>query len=174
MNAIWTLAINYLKNNKKRTYILSICILISTIFITTLLLLIDSYKECMISSVREDANWEVGYTSITYEEACTIEKYDNAKEISVMYNLGNYGDKKDIYNINSNIIGFDNNAMKNLVRNNIISGRLPENDKEVVCDENSKFEIGDKIEQKLEDGSIKEYEVVGKITGFNLPIYNSN
>lgn len=174
MNAIWTLAINYLKNNKKRTYILSICILISTIFITTLLLLIDSYKECMISSVRRDANWEVGYTSITYEEACTIEKYDNAKEISVMYNLGNYGDKKDIYNINSNIIGFDNNAMKNLVRNNIISGRLPENDKEVVCDENSKFEIGDKIEQKLEDGSIKEYEVVGKITGFNLPIYNSN
>ena len=71
------LAISYLKSNKKKTLITAICILISTVLITTILLLIDSYKEYMINSERNKANWEVAYSGITYEEACTIEKHSN-------------------------------------------------------------------------------------------------
>ena len=52
MGVSWKLALNYLKNNKKRTFI-------STILITTILLLIDSYREYMINSERARGNWEV-------------------------------------------------------------------------------------------------------------------
>ena len=66
MGVAWKLAINYLKSNKKRAFIIGICILISTILITTMLLLIDSYREYKITSVRNQANWEVAYSGITY------------------------------------------------------------------------------------------------------------
>ena len=59
MGVSWKLALNYLKNNKKRSLIISICILISTVLITTILLLLDSYKEYMITSERAKGNWEV-------------------------------------------------------------------------------------------------------------------
>ena len=145
MGVSWKLALNYLKNNKKRTYILSACILISTILITTMLLLIDSYRECQISSIRKKANWEVGYNGITYEEACTLEKHTNVKEISVIYDKGVIKTESSIHlnNINIDIsmklVGYDNNALKNLVKNNVIEGRLPENSSEIVCDEIPKF-----------------------------------
>ena len=69
MGVSWKLAINYLRGNRKRTFVLSTCIIISTILITTILLLIESYKECQITNIRNMANWEVGYSEITYEEA---------------------------------------------------------------------------------------------------------
>ena len=88
MGVAWKLAINYLKSNRKRVFLVSSCILISTILITTILLLIESYRECMIASARNDENWEVGYNGITYEEACTIEKHNNVKEISIIRDMG--------------------------------------------------------------------------------------
>ncbi len=58
MGVSWKLAINYLRSNRKRTFVLSTCIIISTILITTILLLIESYKECQITNIRNMANWE--------------------------------------------------------------------------------------------------------------------
>lgn len=181
MGVSWKLALNYLKNNKKRTYILSACILISTILITTMLLLIDSYRECQISSIRKKANWEVGYNGITYEEACTLEKHTNVKEISVIYDKGVIKTESSIHlnNINIDIsmklVGYDNNALKNLVKNNVIEGRLPENSSEIVCDENiGNFKIGEILTQKLDNGETKEYTIVGKINGMNIPSYSSD
>ncbi len=172
MGVALKLAINYLKANKKRTIIITTCILISTILITTILLLIDSYWEYMINAVRNVSNWEVSYNGITYEEACTIEKHSNVKEISVMMFLGKYeGD--DEYQINTNIYGFDENAMKNHVQNNLTEGRLPQNASEVVCDQsNENYSIGDVITQKLENDDVEQYTVVGKIEGYYLPIFN--
>lgn len=59
MGVSWKLGFNYLKNNKKRAIIIGTCILISTILITTILLLINSYREYKITQVRNLANWEV-------------------------------------------------------------------------------------------------------------------
>ena len=181
MGVSWKLALNYLKNNKKRTYILSACIIISTILITAILLLIDSYRECQISSIRQKANWEVGYNGITYEEACTLEKHTNVKEISVICDKGIIKSESNINLNNINIdtsmklVGYDNNALKNLVKNNITEGRLPENSSEIVCDENIvDFKTGETITQKLENGETKEYVIVGKINGMNIPSYSSD
>lgn len=177
MGVAWKLAINYLKSNKKRAFIIGLCILISTILITTMLLLIDSYREYKITSVRNQANWEVAYSGITYEEACTIEKHSNVKQISVISNLGEFEGKSEYgYNVPHMIMGYDQNALNNLIKNNLTSGRLPENSSEALCDENTnEYEIGDVITQILEDGTQKEYMIVGKIWGYGIiPSYNEN
>lgn len=59
MGVSWKLGLNYIKNNKKRAIVIGVCILISTILITTILLLINSYREYMITKVRNNGNWEV-------------------------------------------------------------------------------------------------------------------
>lgn len=61
MGVTWKLALNYLKNNKKRSSIIAICIMISTVLVTTILLLINSYREYMIAGERKDENWEVRF-----------------------------------------------------------------------------------------------------------------
>lgn len=158
MGVSWKLAINYLRSNRKRTFVLSTCIIISTILITTILLLIESYKECQITNIRNMANWEVGYSEITYEEACLIEKHYNVKEISIIRNLEN-----------SNIMYLDKNALNNFAKNNLVSGRLPEKNNEVICDEY----IGHDIGETIKDGE-QNYTVVGLIKGINLPFNNLN
>ena len=158
MGVSWKLAINYLRGNRKRTFVLSTCIIISTILITTILLLIESYKECQITNIRNMANWEVGYSEITYEEACLIEKHYNVKEISIIRNLEN-----------SNIMYLDKNALNNFAKNNLVSGRLPEKNNEVICDEY----IGHDIGETIKDGE-QNYTVVGLIKGINLPFNNLN
>lgn len=170
MGVTWKLALNYLRNNKKRAFIIGICILISTILITAVLLLISSYKEYRITQARNEGNWEVGFRNITYEEACIIEKHDNVKEISVMHNLGSYKNinNTDAYYISPSILGCDENTMKNLVKNNLYYGRMPENSNEVMINSNNNLDkVGDTLVQTLENGENKEYTVVGIMYSYN-------
>lgn len=107
-----------------------------------------------------------GYKDITYDEACTIEKHSNVKEISVMRDLGSFNastGKREYFQL-AHIIGYDQNAMKNLAENNLVEGRLPQNTEEVLIEYgNTMEEIGDVITQTLENGETKEYTVVGII-----------
>ena len=111
-----------------------------------------------------------GYNDITYQEACTIEKHSNVKEISVMRDLGNFNastGKREYFQL-AHIIGYDQNAMKNLAENNLVEGRLPQNTEEVLIEYgNTMEEIGDVITQTLENGETKEYTVVGIIDPYN-------
>ena len=59
MGVSWKLAINYLKNIKKRSSIIGICIFVTTVLITTVLLLLNSYQEYRIAEERKVGNWEV-------------------------------------------------------------------------------------------------------------------
>lgn len=110
-----------------------------------------------------------GFNNITYEEACLIEDHSNVKEISIMYNMGDYQNLngEDIYN-DYYIIGCDTNAINNLVKNHLVDGKLPENSNEVVINiNNSSDNIGDTLTQTLKNGEIKEYTVVGKVALYN-------
>ena len=180
MGVTWKLALNYIKNNKKRCFIIGICILISTILITTILLLIDSYREFMIASERYDANWEVGYDEITYEEAQTIEKHSNVKEISIRKQIGEYInekelDEEDYFYMPKYIIGCDQNALNNLVKNRLEEGRLPENSNEVVAvASGNQNQIGDTIILKAENEETKKYTVVGRIANYYNEFFSDN
>ena len=157
MRVSWKLAFNYIKTNKKRTIIMASCILISTALITTILLLMDSYREYVISSERSKGNWEVRYNGITYEEAEIIEKHENVKEISVMSQV----DEVSYEGINMPIAGYDKNALNSLIKNSLVEGRLPKNSNEIIVLDNN-CKIGDKFYSSKE-GVNKEYTVVGVI-----------
>ena len=62
MGISWKLAINYLKHNKKRSSIIGICILVTTILFTVVLILINSYQEYRIAQERMEENWEVRFS----------------------------------------------------------------------------------------------------------------
>ena len=116
-----------------------------------------------------------GYKDITYQEACTIEKHSNVKEISVIHYSGTYKNKTrpNDYQLYSYIVECDENAINNLIKNNLIEGRLPQNSNEVVVDINSSFdEIGDKLVQTIENGEAKEYTVVGILLMILFKTYN--
>lgn len=93
-----------------------------------------------------------------------------------MHPLGRYTnlDNNDAYYVESFVVGFDANAMNNLVKNNLVSGRLPENDTEVVTNSNNFDKIGDTLVQKLENGDMKQYTVVGIIQGYFNNIIEAN
>lgn len=75
--------------------------------------------------------------------------------------------KRDYFQL-AHIIGYDQNAMKNLAENNLVEGRLPQNTEEVLIEYGNTMEdIGDVITQTLENGETKEYTVVGIIEPYN-------
>ena len=75
--------------------------------------------------------------------------------------------KRDYFQL-AHIIGYDQNAMKNLAENNLVEGRFPQNTEEVLIEYGNTMEdIGDVITQTLENGETKEYTVVGIIEPYN-------
>lgn len=154
MNGPFKLAINYIKLHKKNTFAISACVLISTIFITVTLLLIDSYREYMVASERNNGNWEVEYKQITYNDAKRIESHDNVKEISVMSKIDEITTDDIINQIE--IMGYDNNALNNLIKNSLLDGCLPSNSKELIGQIGS-YKIGEKF---ISNKNI-EYTIVG-------------
>lgn len=175
MGVSFKLAINYLKNNKKRTIIMISSLLITTMLITCILLISNSYKALLVSNDRRRENWEIKFEDITFEEAKIIEKRSNIKEISIIYK---YIDK--FIKANNIYIGtfykFDANALKNLLSSKLIEGRLPEKSNEVLINEDSSenFKTGDKFTIN-DNGITREYIVVGIIENTSiLHIGNSN
>ena len=157
------LAVNYLKSNKRKTFISIICILISVVLITMILLLIDTYKAYMLESKRLEGNWEIRYNDITYNEAEMIEKYSNTKEISIIHYLTSEAiSSKEGQKYNIVLNEYDSNALKNLVANYIVEGSLPNNSNEIILSTNFDYVVGDKISIILNDETV-EYTLVGKI-----------
>ena len=91
--------------------------------------------------------------------------------------MGNYKNiiSTDAFFVFPTIVGCDENAINNLIKNNLVDGRLPENSNEVVVDTNNNFDkIGDTLVQTLESGETKEYTVVGKINNYYYGFFNTN
>ena len=86
MDVSFKLAINYLKNNKKRTIIMISSLLITTMLITCILLISNSYKALLVSNDRRRENWEIKFEDITFEEAKIIEKRSNIRKYRLYIN----------------------------------------------------------------------------------------
>ena len=130
-----------------------------TVLFTVLFIVLSSYQDYLINAERAKGNWEFEVSNITYGEAKEIAKNENIKEIACSYNLGkaeelfNY-DPNEMMNVvvKYNIFGYDKNMLKN-ERINILEGRLPENENEIVLSlaKNigiyyNDFVLGDEIE----------------------------
>ncbi len=160
MSVTWKIALNYLKNNKKRTINLIVCVTIATMLILMVLLIIDTYREYLIQNERNNENWEIKYDDITYEEAKIIEKHSNVKEISIIH----LKDKSILNNDDSSnvvLMEYDASAMKNLLQSHLIEGRFPNNNNEILIHKgNGNLQINETARININD-TLVDYKVVG-------------
>ena len=83
-----TLAIEYLKKNKRKNLSAISGIAVATVIIICTLIILFSYQKYAIEVVRGERNYEVEFSNIKYADSKEIEKDKNVKEISVTKDLG--------------------------------------------------------------------------------------
>lgn len=170
MNILGTLSIKSLKLNKKRTISTVIGIILSVALICAASTMFTSFRETLIQETINDSGyWHFSISGIENNKIDELSKSKDIKNIDRINFIG-YSileDSKNVYKPYLRVLSMDESSIKNL-RLNLIEGRLPQNNKEVIISEHIKtngkveLKIGDKLE--LDVGkrmSIDGYELSG-------------
>ncbi|KOP68214.1 cell division protein FtsX [Bacillus sp. FJAT-18019] len=165
MNIVYKLTIRNLKQNKKRTLVTIIGVIISVAMVTAVATLAFSFSDLMIrQTIADRGEWHVQYQGVTKEQLGAIQGDDRTKTVAITRDLG-YAPLEGGQNPNKpylfikeyNAQGFSQFQVE------LSKGRLPQTDKEVVISEpvatnaKVKYEIGDHISlrvgERIEQGS---------------------
>ena len=162
MKNILELATKELKSSKKMVIAMIVGIVIVTILINSITTLALSYQEYIVNLSRSEENWEVRIENVPYRDVEVIEKNENIKEISLVKDLGiseeSYSEWfTDLLHVKE----YDENALKNL-NIKLKKGRLPQNTKEIIVNEDMTFEVGDTIDTTINNKKYS-YQIVGLI-----------
>ena len=162
MKNILELAIKELKSSKKMVIAMIVGIVIVTILINSITTLALSYQEYIVNLSRSKENWEAKIENVPYRDVEVIEKSENVKQISIVKDLGiseeSYSEWfTDLLHIKE----YDGNALKNL-EIKLKKGRLPQNTKEIIVNEDMTFEVGDTIDTTINNKKYS-YQIVGLI-----------
>ncbi|OBZ09049.1 cell division protein FtsX [Bacillus sp. FJAT-27264] len=153
MNIVNTLTLRHLKQNKRRTLVTIIGVIISVAMVTAVATFVFSFSNLMIrQTIAERGEWHVQYQDVTKEQLAAIRADDATKTVAVTGDLG-YAllergqDPNKPYLI---IKEYDAQAFAQFPIG-LSKGRLPKSDKEVVISEavatnaKVKYEIGDHL-----------------------------
>ena len=181
MNIVHSIAIKNLKKNKKRTISTIIGIIFSVTLICFVSTLLLSLQTSMINTIKETiGNYHIDIGELSMAEAQVIEENLSGKidtvGISQIIGAGNF-ETKNPSKLGIMVEGYNDIALDNR-EIQLIEGRLPENDKEIVISEylvnnaQEKIGLGSKIELNVEkvklgdnDGyRFQDYDGTEKIT----------
>ena len=162
MKNILELATKELKSSKKMVIAMIVGIVIVTILINSITTLALSYQEYIVNLSRSKENWEAKIENVPYRDVEVIEKNENIKQISIVKDLGiseeSYSEWfTDLLHIKE----YDENALKNL-EIKLKKGRLPQNTKEIIVNEDMTFEVGDTIDTTINNKKYS-FQIVGLI-----------
>lgn len=117
----------------------------------TVLILLSSYQEYMVNTIRNEGDWEARFSNIKYSEALQIEKNENIENISLSYRIGTTDNvsKNDFVQIKFDVRGYNKNALKN-AQIYVTEGRLPEKENEVIV--SMQTDLNYCLEEKIEVG----------------------
>ncbi len=164
MNILNKLTIKHLKMNKKRTIVTIIGIILSTALMTGIGLLLSIFRESMIEEVIDTkGDYNVRIDDVDYNKIdiiknnVYIKKYITREYIGYSKELRE--EKEKFY---YKLYGISKEYMKHL---NIIKGRMPENDNEIIVPsyltkEVDNLEIGNSIILNLGDRYINDEKVI--------------
>jgi putative ABC transport system permease protein len=153
MNIIHKLTIRHLKENKRRTLVTIIGVIISVAMITAVATLGVSFLDLMKrQTIAKDGEWHVEYENVDKKQLAAIKADSQTKEMAIANNVG-YAMLEGSQNQNKpylfikqfNQIGFENFPIQ------VTEGRLPNSPEEVVVSEeipsNAKvdYKIGDHL-----------------------------
>ncbi|WP_099364359.1 FtsX-like permease family protein [Fredinandcohnia onubensis] len=153
MNIINKLTIRHLKENKRRTLVTIIGVIISVAMITAVATLGVSFLNLMIrDNIADNGEWHVKYNEVNVEQIQAIEKDSQTKKLVLSNDLGyaklegsENKSKPYLFIKEYNTAGFQQFPIE------LAEGRLPLKDDEIVISEaiaeNAKveFNIGDKL-----------------------------
>lgn len=159
MKILNRLTLKSLKLNKKRTRATIVGILLSSILVTAVLTLASSYQKTKIEHQKKvTGDWHYEFLNISPDKLKEIQQNKNTEKVFVTQDIGftslNFINTSNISKKYGYIIGFSKDALNNLGLN-LIEGRFPENENEIVvqrqmsrqCADN--WNVGDEITLKI-------------------------
>ncbi|OLS33667.1 FtsX-like permease family protein [Bacillus sp. MRMR6] len=153
MNIINTLTIRHLKENKRRTLVTIIGVIISVAMVTAVSILGVSFLDLLKrQTIATDGEWHVKYDDVNSQQLEAIEKDEETKSLIISNDLG-YANLERSKNSGKPYLFFKEYNEKGFTQFPIelSEGRFPQAEDEVVLSEeianNAKvaYEIGDKI-----------------------------
>lgn len=157
MELLNKLTIKNLKLNKKRTIVTIIGIVLSVALLTAVASMFFSAKDSLIKFEKErNGNYHWSFQKVPIENISDFKENRKIENISIVKSLGyDYlAGSKNKYKPYINIIAYSKTAMDNLAIN-MVKGRLPENENEIIISQHTdtnggvKFECGKKITLKI-------------------------
>ena len=167
MSLLNKLTIKNLKLNKKRTIVTIIGIVLSVALLTAVASMFFSAKESLIKFEKEkngDYHWS--FQDVPVENINDFKQNRKIEKINIVKSLGyDYlEDSKNEYKPYINVKACNKGAMENLGIN-LVEGRLPENENEIIISKHTdtnggvKFNIGEKVTLNIGSRVIDGYEL---------------
>lgn len=157
MNLLNKLTLKNLKLNKKRTIVTIIGIMLSVALITAVAAMFFSAHASFIKfETREKGNFHYVFYNVPKDDIKYFKENRNIEKIYYTSDIGyaELKNSKNDYKPYAFIKAFDSDSLKNLSIN-LVSGRLPENDTEILIPTHLKtngrieYNIGDTLELKV-------------------------
>ncbi|OPA79080.1 cell division protein FtsX [Paenibacillus selenitireducens] len=157
MNIVNTLTIRHLKQNKRRTLVTIIGVIISVAMVTAVATLVFSFSDLLIKqAIADSGEWHVQYQDVTKEQLAAIQGDDATKTVAMARDIGfapleggQTPNKPYLFIKAYDAQGFAQFQVE------LSKGRLPLTDKEVVISEpvamnaKVKYEIGDRLSLRV-------------------------
>lgn len=151
MNIVNKLTIRHLKQNKRRTLVTIIGVIISVAMVTAVTTLGTSFLDLMKrQAISNDGEWHVVYKDVNKEQVKAIKSDDETKKLVLSSDLG-YAPlegSQNVYKPYLFVKAFNSEGFRNFPIE-LSEGRLPENEKEIVISDS--IELNGKVPLKIGD-----------------------
>lgn len=156
----------YMKENKKRTILTIVGIILATVLICAVGTLLLSFKDSMLASDRAKGDFEFILENINPDE---VDKVTNNAEVkdSSIYQKAEKGEEEQILNSTrvASLSKGNKNYFDKVYTQKVLEGRKPAADGEVIIDANTKdllkTEVGDNITLVDKNGKQNKVTIVG-------------
>lgn len=164
MNIVNKVTLRQLKENKRRTIVTILGVIISVAMLTAVATIAVSFIDLLKrGEIASNGEWHVKYNNVDEEQISVIEKDSNIESTFMTKNYGfSYYEKgTNEYSPYMEVVGFDEKAFtKKPIE--LIEGRLPKNNQEIVVPYSvisqmeNPYKMGDVIQLEVGERAIKE------------------
>ena len=168
MNVLNKLVTKSLKLNTKRTIGTIIGIILSVALICAVSSMVSSFRQTLVeNAINESGYYHIELLNINDNDINKLKLNKDIKDINLVYKLGYSSIEIDSTFPYIEIASMDKDTVSNLSYE-VIEGRYPENDNEIVISNKIK------LKGKYKVGDVINLNVGVRVDGEGYPLYNSN
>lgn len=168
MNVLNKLVTKSLKLNTKRTIGTIIGIVLSVALICAVSSMVSSFRQTLVeNAINESGYYHIELLNINDNDINKLKLNKDIKDINLVYKLGYSSIEIDSTFPYIEIASMDKDTVSNLSYE-VIEGRYPENDNEIVISNKAK------LKGKYKVGDVINLNVGDRVDGEGYPLYNSN